>query len=152
MSENLTKDLSDALNREIDAEECQKLFSPAGAAVNPKKTIDADIRERIEATCRSIMDDHPEVEAIGVMFLSKQLMGVLSGMIVGAEGPKLRPDQNVRLFEIWTKIGMQLLANNQRDVMILDEMLGQYARKLTDAQAKTQILFQPERAAGSAGE
>lgn len=108
-----------------------------------KKTIDADIRDRIEAECRSIMADHPEVEAIGLMFLSKQLGNVLSGMIVGADGPKLRPDQNVRLFEVWVRIGTQLLANNQRDVQILDQMLAQYARRLTDAQAtSSSVLLQ----------
>lgn len=115
-----------------------------------KKTLDADIRERIEAECRSIMTDHPEVEAIGVMFLSKQLTSVLSGMIVGADGPQLRPDQNVRLFEVWVKIGMQLLTNNQRDVMVLDQMLGQYARRIADAQTETKGL-QPQRATPLAG-
>jgi hypothetical protein len=104
----------------------------------PRKTIDADIRERMEAACRAIMADHPEVEAIGVMFLSKQLVNVLAGMIIGAEGPALRPDQNVRLFEVWTRIGAQLLANNQRDVQVLDQMLGQYARRLANAQAEVQ--------------
>ena len=103
--------------------------------MSQRKTIDIDIRERMEKTCREIMDDHPEVEAIGCMFLSKQLANTLAGLIVGSEGPKLRPDQNVRLFEVWVKIGMQLLANNQRDVMILDEMIGQYARRLADAHA-----------------
>ena len=78
-----------------------------------RKTIDADIRERVEGVCRSIMDDHPEVEAIGCMFLSRQLENVLAGLIVGAEGPRLRPEQNVRMFEVWVKIGMKLLADNQ---------------------------------------
>lgn len=91
------------------------------------------------------MDDHPEVEAIGVMFLSKHLTNVLSGLIVGADGPVLRPDQNVRLFEVWVKIGAQLLANNQRDVQFLDQVLAQYARRLTDAQMETQGL-QPQQA------
>ena len=116
------------------------MTTTAETTSNPKKTIDADIRARIEAVCREIMDDHPEVEAIGIMFLSKQLMGVLSGMIVGAEGPRLRPDQNVRLFEVWTKIGMQLLFNNQQDVMVLDEMLARYARSLGNAQAESKVV------------
>jgi hypothetical protein len=103
----------------------------------PKKTIDVDIRERIEAACRSIMADHPEVEAIGVMFLSKQLMNVLSGMIVGADGPRLRPDQNVRLFEVWVKVGMQLMTNHQFDIQVLEQILSQYARRLADAKAES---------------
>jgi hypothetical protein len=113
-----------------------------------KKTLDADIRERIERECRPIMADHPEVEAVGVMFLSRQLMGVLSAMIVGAEGPQLRPDQNVRLFEVWVRVGMQLMANSQRDVQILDQMLGQYARSLADAKVGAEGP-PPQRAAGA---
>ena len=74
------------------------------------------------------------------MFLSKQLANVLSGMIVGADGPRLRPDQNVRLFEVWVRIGMQLLAQYQRDVMILDQLLAQYARRLADANAESSDL------------
>ena len=109
-----------------------------------RKTIDVVIRERMEAACRSLMADHPEVEAIGVMFLSKPLANVLAGMIVGAQGPTLRPDQNVRLFEVWTRIGMKLLANNQHDVLVLDQMLGQYARRLADAQAEARGE-QPQR-------
>lgn len=93
------------------------------------------------------MDDHPEVEAIGIMFLSKQLANVLAGMIVGADGPALRPDQNVRLFEVWTRIGAQLLANNQRDVLVLDQMLSQYARRLADAQTEARAA-QTQRAGG----
>jgi hypothetical protein len=108
-----------------------------------KKTLDEDIRERIEATCRAIMADHPEVEAVGVMFLSKHLSGVLAAMIVGADGPQLRPDQNVRLFEVWTRIGMQLLANNQRDIQVLDQVLGRYARRLADAKTKTEECERP---------
>ena len=57
--------------------------------MSQRKTIDIDIRERMEKTCREIMDDHPEVEAIGCMFLSKQLANTLAGLIVGSEGPKL---------------------------------------------------------------
>jgi hypothetical protein len=91
----------------------------------------------MEAACRSVMADHPEVEAIGLMFLSKHLEKVLSGMIVGATAARLRPDQNVRLFEVWVRIGMQLIANNQLDVQVLDQMLAQYARKLTDVKAES---------------
>jgi hypothetical protein len=102
-----------------------------------KKTLDVDIRDRMELACRSIMSDHPEVEAIGLMFLSKHLEHVLSGMIVGATTGRLRPDQNVRLFEVWVRIGMQLITNNQLDVQVLDQMLAQYARRLTDAKAES---------------
>jgi hypothetical protein len=109
-----------------------------------RKTIDADIRERIEAECRLIMAEYPEVEAIGVMFLSKQLANVLSGMIVGADGPRLRPDQNVRLFEVWVRIGMQLMNNHQLDVQLLDQMLGQYARRIADAKAESSNLLLPQ--------
>jgi hypothetical protein len=115
----------------------------------PKKTIDADVRERMEAACRAIMADHPEVEAIGTMFLSRQLAGVLSGMIVGADGPRLRPDQNVRLFEVWVRIGMQLLANNQRDHAEMDAALGRMARSFIDAKAERERT-EPQRASGPA--
>jgi len=112
-----------------------------------KKTLDEDIRDRTEEVCRAIMADHPEVEAIGVMFLSKQLASVLPGMIVGGGGPTLRPDQNVRLFDIWVRVGMQLMANSQRDIQVLDQMLAQYARRLADAKAQAEEL-QPQRATG----
>jgi hypothetical protein len=117
-------------------------------APSQKKTIDVDIRDRIEAASRSIMADHPEVEAIGVMFLSKQLAGVLAGMIIGADGPRLRPDQNVRLFEVWVRIGMQLIHNHLLDAQLLDQLMGQYAKQLTEAKAEadaaqTQRAVQP---------
>ena len=116
-----------------------------------KKTLDVEIRERVEESCRAIMADHPEVEAIGTMFLSKHLKDVLAGVIVGADGPRLRPDQNVRLFEVWVRVGMQLLANNQRDVQFLDQVLAEYAGRLTDAQTEAKGL-QPQPATRPAKE
>jgi hypothetical protein len=105
-------------------------------ATDKKKTIDVDIRERTEAHCREIMADHPEVEAVGVMFLSKHLAGTLAGMVVGAEGSRLRPDQNVRMFEVWVKVGMLLISNNLKDHVDMDAALGKLAREFRDAQAK----------------
>jgi hypothetical protein len=91
----------------------------------PKKTFDIEIRERAERFCLELMADHPELEAVGLVFLSRHLRDVLAAMVVGADGPLLRPDQTVRL-----------VANQQRDVQILDELLAQYARRLADAQAR----------------
>ena len=105
-----------------------------------KKILDVDIRERIEAECRAIMADHPELEAVGIMFLSKHLTTTLAGLIVGADGPRLRPDQNVRMFESWVKIGTQLLLNNQQDVQLLDQKLAEYARRFVDAQTEAKGL------------
>ena len=116
-----------------------------------KKTLDVEIRERVEASCRAIMEDHPEVEAIGTMFLSKHLSNVLAGMIVGADGPRLRPDQNVRMFEVWVRVGALLLANNHQDVHDLDQLLGKYARSIADAQKEAQGL-QPQRTTRTAEE
>jgi hypothetical protein len=114
-----------------------------------KKTLDIAIRERVEAEARAIMADHPEVEAIGVMFLSKYLTGILSAMIVNADGKPLRPDQNVRLFEVWVRVGMQLMANSQRDVQFLDQMLADYARRFVDA--KTAAEAGQQQRAGPPG-
>jgi hypothetical protein len=117
-----------------------------------KPTIDEDIRARAEEWGRAIMADHPEVEAVAVMYLSRHLVDVLPAQIVvGGKGPPLRPDQNVRLLEVWTRVGMQLLANHQQGVKALDEMLGQYARRLADAQAAADA-GQPRRPAGPAQE
>jgi hypothetical protein len=105
------------------------------------------------------MADHPEVEAIAVMFLSKQLVGVLSAMIINAIKDKpLRPDQNVRMFEIWSRVGMQLMSNNQRDVQLLDQELSNYARRLAHAQAAENELWSErtasptDNATGGAGD
>ena len=121
----------------------------AEPATDKKKTIDVDIRERMEAHCREIMADHPEVEAVGVMFLSKHLTGVLAGMIVGADGARLRPDQNVRLVEVWVKVGMLMISNNLKDVSDMDATLSKLARGFMDAQAKAKAT-QPQRAEGTA--
>jgi hypothetical protein len=101
-----------------------------------RKTLDVEIREEVELFSRQLMDQHPEVEAIGVVFLSRHLRDVLPGMIVGADGPLLRPDQNVRMFEAYSRLGATLVANQQRDVQVLDQMLADYARRLADAQAR----------------
>jgi hypothetical protein len=101
---------------------------------------------RMEADCLALMGDHPEVEAVAILFLSRPLEGLLSAMIVGADGPRLRPDQTVRLFEVWTWLGMQLLANSRLDVLDLDQLLGRYARSLADAHAEARGA-QPQRTA-----
>jgi hypothetical protein len=114
---------------------------------SPGTPIDAEaIRARVEADCLALMADHPEVEAVGILFLSKPLTGLLSGLIVGANGPRLRPEQTVRLFEVWTWLGMQLLANSRLDVSDLDGLLGRYARSLADAHAEARGA-QPQRTA-----
>jgi hypothetical protein len=102
----------------------------------PKKTFDIEIRERAERFCLELMADHPELEAVGLVFLSRHLRDVLAAMVVGADGPLLRPDQTVRLYEAYSRLGATLVANQQRDVQILDELLAQYARRLADAQAR----------------
>jgi hypothetical protein len=101
-----------------------------------KKTFDQDIRERVELFFRGLMDEHPELEGVGVIFLSRHLRDVLTAMIVSAEGAVLRPDQTARLFEAYGRLGVVLVANVDRDFQLLDKLLADYARRLSDAKAR----------------
>jgi hypothetical protein len=109
-----------------------------------KKPFDEDIRDRVVGECRSIMADHPEVEAISALFLSKQLAGVLPAMIITADGKPLRPDQNVRMFEVWVRVGMQLMINLDHGTKALDDWMADMARKLAHAKAEAERV-QPQR-------
>lgn len=115
-----------------------------------KKTFDVDIREQVELFFRGLMDDHPELEGVGVVFLSRHLRDVLAAMVVGAEGAMLRPDQTARLFEAYAKLGAVLVANLDRDFQLLDKLLADYARRLSDAKAR-EAAAEPTAGSSPAG-
>lgn len=110
-----------------------------------KKTFDVEIRERVELFFRGLMDEHPELEAVGVVFLSRHLRDVLSAMVVGAEGALLNPEQNMRMFEAHARLGAALVANQQRDMQLLDRILADYARRLSDAKAREARADEPQQ-------